>query len=51
LEPWLIAVIVKPFALLAILGGLLCVRHLVYRLLPDSEIKRFLLRDLQRPGR
>lgn len=40
-----IALLLKPFALLAILAALLAVRHAVMRWMPDSRLKRlFLLR-------
>lgn len=41
-----IAAALKPFALLAILGGLLAVRHAVKRWLPEGKLKRLLLTEV-----
>ena len=38
-----IGMLLRPFALLAILGGLLCVRFAVARWWPDGRLKRLLL--------
>jgi hypothetical protein len=40
---WAIALFVKPFVLLAALAGLLCIRHLVIRYVPEGRLKRILL--------
>jgi len=42
-----IALLLKPFALLAILTTLLAVRHAVMRWVPDSRLKRLLLLRLK----
>lgn len=41
-----LATALKPFVLLAALGGLLAVRHAVMRWLPDGKLKRFLLTEV-----
>jgi hypothetical protein len=49
MEPWLIALILKPFAAL-VLFGLIClpIRIAVRRWLPEGRLKRILLRPISR---
>lgn len=41
-----IAAALKPLALLAICTGLAAVRYAVMRLMPESKLKRLLLKDV-----
>ncbi len=41
-----LAALLKPIALLAILGALLAVRHAVIQWMPDSRLKRLLLKQI-----
>lgn len=44
---WVIALIVRPFALLAILALVLPIRLITMRLLPDGKVKRLLLTPIK----
>ena len=43
MEPWAIAILIKPFALLGFLTFFLLVRYLVIWFCPEGRVKRFLL--------
>ena len=43
MEGWQIAALIKPFALLAFLGLLLCIRYAAIWFLPEGRVKRLLL--------
>ena len=44
MEPWLIALLVKPLVALVVIGGIaLPIRLAVQKWMPDGKLKRFLL--------
>ena len=46
MEPWMLALFIKPFAAVAVLFGLYCCRRAFARFMPDSKFKNLLLRPL-----
>jgi len=46
MEPWLIAILVKSFFLLAFLSALAAARICIKRFMPESSFKRLLLRPV-----
>lgn len=52
MEPWLIAVLIKPFLLLAFLGLIVLPLKLIFqRYFPEGKIKRVLLREIRGTSR
>jgi hypothetical protein len=48
---FMIAMLIKPFAVFAVLAALLCVRYAVIKYLPSGRLKRLLLIRLDKAGR
>jgi hypothetical protein len=47
MEPWLIGVVLRPFAALVLFGLIaLPIRMVLYKFLPDGWLKRLLLRPI-----
>lgn len=45
------AMLIKPFALLAVLGLLVCIRYGIIKYMPDGRLKRLFLIRLDKSGR
>ena len=48
---FMIAMLIKPFAIFAVLAALVCVRYAVIKYFPAGRLKRFLLIRLDKAGR